>query len=298
MKFLVQKSVASQSFELARALQKLNTLHIVSRENEKTLFSEWILQHGGYELFVSNFGRKAKISWGDLRKMWSLPDTCQFIDLRSLSAKRDKNGQLDPELSMSDKERLDFSNRSNSSGCAQGSYALRKALGEELWVHCLQSDFAELDYAAFCLTFYEVVEEEGSATTMLGAIASNTKNQQLSDAIAKDLRSEKPTLHKFKGSASTSASLMRKIIPFLMEGQMYSDAMESAGFNHVKTDFSLDKITNPIVKSVLREAIKQIAHVFHEVGFLPGRINIEVARDVGKSIDERNELERGAVSGC
>jgi CRISPR-associated endonuclease Csn1 len=288
-----RSSVMCPSFELARALQKLNGLQILSEDKQKLFFSEWILQHGGYGSFVADFGRKAKITWGDLRKMWQLPSSFQFADILSLPARREKNGLLEAELSLTEKERLDFSNRSSSSGCAQGSFTLRKALGEQLWNHCLQSDFAELDYVAFCLTFYEVVEEEGCQTTMLGAIAAHVKNQQLFEAVARDLRSEKPTLHKFKGSASTSAALMRHIIPFLMQGQVYSTAMESAGFQHVKTDFTLDKITNPIVKSVLREAMKQIAHVFHEVGCLPGRINIEVARDVGKSIEERNEIDRG-----
>lgn len=286
-------SVMSPSFEIARALQKLNSIQICSPDHVKTFFSEWILNNGGYAPFIAEFGKKAKITWADLRKIWKLPQSFSFDELRNLPAKRNKQGQLEPEMSASEKERLDFSNRSSAAGSAQGSYALRKAIGEQLWGQYLQTDLAELDYAAFCLTFYEVVEEEGCATTMLGAMNAAGMNQELFAAIASDLRSEKPTLHKFKGAASTSNALLRQIIPYLMEGLVYSQAMESAGFNHATSDFSLDKITNPIVKSVLREAMKQIAHVFHEVGCLPGRINIEVARDVGKSIEERNEIERG-----
>lgn len=286
-------SVMSPSFELARALQKLNAIQIVSNDRVKTFFSEWILNNGGYAPFVAEFGKKAKITWGDLRKTWKLPESFQFEDLRNLPAKRNKQGQLEPEMSMTEKERLDFSNRSSASGSAQGSYSLRKAIGEQLWGRYLQSDLAELDHVTFCLTFYEVVEEEDSATTMLGAMAAANINQELFDAVASDLRSEKPTLHKFKGAASTSTALLRQILPYLMHGLVYSRAMENAGFHHTTTDFSLDKITNPIVKSVLREAMKQIAYVFHEVGCLPGRINVEVAREVGKSIEERNEIERG-----
>lgn len=286
-------SVMAPSFELARALQKLNTVQITSQERVKTFLSDWILNNGGYEPFVAEFGKKAKITWGDLRKTWKLPESFQFEDLKSLPVKRNKQGLLEPEMSITEKERLDFSNRSSASGSAQGSYALRKAIGEQVWAQYLQSDLSELDHVAFCLTFYEVVEDEGSATTMLGAMAAANINQELFHAIASDLRSEKPTLHKFKGAASTSSALLRTILPYLMQGMVYSKAMESAGFSHTNADFSLDKISNPIVKSVLREAMKQIAHVFHEVGCLPGRINIEVARDVGKSIEERNEIERG-----
>ena len=76
-------------------------------------------------------------------------------------------------------------------------------------------------------------------------------------------------------------------------GLVYSEACAKAGYDHSKRgDTDLDQIANPIARKALTEALKQIKAIV-EVHGMPGRMHIELARDVGKSKEERDEIRTG-----
>jgi CRISPR-associated endonuclease Csn1 len=52
------------------------------------------------------------------------------------------------------------------------------------------------------------------------------------------------------------------------------------------------EIANPVARKALTEGIKQVKAIVREFG-LPGRIHVELSRDVGKSKEERDEIARG-----
>src|SRR5690606_24234081 len=56
------------------------------------------------------------------------------------------------------------------------------------------------------------------------------------------------------------------------------------------SNYALNNITNPVVKSVLREVMKQVVHLIDQAGALPGSICVELGRDLGKSMEERNDI--------
>lgn len=275
------------SFELSRALQRLNTITLIRADGSKQLLSDHILSSGGYGSFVANFGKNAKISWGDLRKFWHIPEAVQFKDVREGGRGAGKGGGSGAS------EKDDFCNRSSKRGCAAGTHLVRNVIGEDAWSEILRNDLTPLDDIAFSLAFYEVVEDADSSFTILGSLASKDLPLELLAAVRRDLTGERTTLHEFKGACSVSSKVCRRLIPHLMEGMTYDKAMKEAGFCHTDTLATFKEISNPVVKSVIREVMKQVVNLFDEAGALPARIHVELGRDLGKSIMERNEMDRG-----
>jgi CRISPR-associated endonuclease Csn1 len=289
------------SFELSRALQKLNSISITIPGQGSIRLADWVgAESDGFRDFINDFGSRKSISWKVLRETFELPENATFDDVvQKIRIAKPKKGQQANEPSAkerpaADPEASDFVTSSTSRSCAEGTFLLRKALGEEIWVKCLTEDRASLDDAAFCLTFFEIIEDPSSDQTILGDLAKRcSKSPDLIEAVRANLTGTKPTLHRFSGSCSLSAAASRKILPLLEKGRIYSTAMEEVYGDHRESDFALDKITNPIVKAVLRESMKQLVHLVDQLGCLPGRINIELARDLGKSLEERNEISKG-----
>lgn len=272
------------SFELSRALQRLNTLKLLLPDGELIRLFDFLKQQGGdYSLFVQRFptyGIKSKpgrIAWKDLRDVFNIPNEVEFEDLSN-------------EASESD----DFLTKSNSNGTAKGSYLLYLVLGEELWNKTVEKAPKQLDDIAFALTFFEEIENSYESQEYWGVInqlRSNKVSVELIDAVKADLTSDSPRLHKFSGTASMSIKATVKILPLLMKGEFYSDACSSIYGDHRQSDFSFGNITNPVVRSVVQESLKQVIHLIEQSGKIPGKICVELSRDLGKSVSERNEID-------
>ncbi len=103
-----------------------------------------------------------------------------------------------------------------------------------------------------------------------------------------------------RGSSPTSAApphisakAARNIIPGLREGLVYSEACARVGYDHAaRAAVSLDQINSPVTRRAFGEAIKQIRAVAREYGPIDS-VHIELARDVGKSAEERRKLTDG-----
>jgi CRISPR-associated endonuclease Csn1 len=101
-----------------------------------------------------------------------------------------------------------------------------------------------------------------------------------------------------------SVKAMRKILPYLMEGHVYSRACLFAGYNHSDSRTKdenlkrklLDKIPllaknslrQPVVEKILNQLINLVNAVIVQYG-KPDEIRIELARELKQSRDERNE---------
>lgn len=109
------------------------------------------------------------------------------------------------------------------------------------------------------------------------------------------------------GFGNKSAKAMRKIIPYLKEGYVYSDACTLAGYNHsgsLTKDENLKRILvekipilsknslrQPVVEKILNQMINLVNAIIDEYG-KPDEIRIELARELKQSKDERNETFR------
>lgn len=106
------------------------------------------------------------------------------------------------------------------------------------------------------------------------------------------------------GFGNKSAKAMRKILPYLMEGDGYSIACNYAGYNHSNSFTKDEKLTRPlvdklpllkknalrqpVVEKILNQLINLVNAITEEYG-VPDEIRIELARELKQSKEERNE---------
>ena len=107
-------------------------------------------------------------------------------------------------------------------------------------------------------------------------------------------------------SLSTRATL--KILPFLKQGSIYSDACEKAGYKHSKNSLTKEEIENkvlkdslsqlpknslrnPVVEKILNQMVNVVNSLIAEYG-KPDEIRLELARELKKSAKERDELTK------
>ena len=247
------------SFELFRFLARLTTLRIGTRREERALTAEEIARA------EQGFGTQQGMTFKRLRKLLNLAEAEGFIG-------------ISPE-----DEGRDVVNRSPGNGCMRGSAALRQAIGEGAWLRLLSTP-ERLDAIAFVLSFAAAKE----FPERLAALGIEE------DVIAAVLAGvEQGMFDHFAGAGHISAKACRKIIPGLRRGLVYSEACQEAGYDHARRpETSLSDIANPVARKAIGETLKQVRAIVAEYG-LPERIHIELARDVGKSAEERAEIARG-----
>lgn len=101
-----------------------------------------------------------------------------------------------------------------------------------------------------------------------------------------------------------SLKTLRKINPFLEQGMIYNEACAAAGYefrghsNQVKSFLlpahteEMENITSPVVRRAIAQCIKVINAIIREQKKSPIYINIELAREMAKNFDERNQINK------
>lgn len=110
-----------------------------------------------------------------------------------------------------------------------------------------------------------------------------------------------------QGFGNKSVKAIRKILPYLMQGDNYSDAMSYAGYDHSgsltkeqekERDLS-DKLVpipknslrQPVVEKILNQMVNLVNSIIDKYG-KPDEVRIELARELKQSKDERNETDK------
>lgn len=250
----------SPSFELFRFLSRLATIRLKSGRTERALTPDEVAKA------ARDFGTQNGMTFKRLRGILGL-DTEAFDGVP-----KDEEGKRD------------IVNRTPSNGCMQGTNAIRKCLGDELFAR-LSSSGDQLDRIAFVITFREE----------LASIRRGLEELSLeADAVTTLMKGvDEGDFSAFKGAGHLSAKACRAINPHLAEGLTYDKACAKAGYDHAaQAETSIDQIANPIARKAFTEALKQVKAITDEYG-MPGRMHIELARDVGKSQEEREEIRKG-----
>ena len=247
------------SFELFRLLSRLNNLRLTTREGERRLTADEVAR------VAADFGKAKGISFAGVRRVLDLSEATRFADVdRADESKRDVVAR--------------------SGGAAEGSATLRAWLGDGVWRGLLNSP-AVLDRIAEVLTFREAPERIEAGLAEAGAEPAVLA--RLMEGVASGV------FAKFGGAGHISAKAARAILPGLARGLMYSEACEEAGYNHAaQAEVRVEDIRNPTVRRAIGEMVKQVRAMAQRFG-RPDFIHVELARDVGKSAEERDEITRG-----
>jgi CRISPR-associated endonuclease Csn1 len=261
------------SFEKFRLLGKLVNLRIATPQGERPLTPEEI------RLATGDLGKTAKLSVKEVRKRIGLPADQRFTAFK-------------PE-----DEAQDIAARTGEA--MHGTKKLRDSLGEVLWTK-LQAQPEQLDQVAHVISFHETAGKIGEELGKLGLPAGAV------DALLEDLA----IFSRFKGAGHISAKAARALIPHLEAGLRYDQACEAVGYDHAASRWSKreqvtdkagfnalvksmgDEIANPVARKSLTEGLKQLWAMRNRWG-LPDAVHIEMARDVGNSLEKRNEIKRG-----
>lgn len=263
------------SFEKFRFVSRLTSIRLQGVKTERALTPTEI------SAACNDFGIQKGMTFKRLRKYLENAENLHFEG-----------------LSQDEESKRDVVSRTGNS--MAGTAALRKALADN-WKDFLNKP-EQLDQIAFVLTFREDINSicDGLAAIGLEPHIMNALMSAVKNGIFKD----------FKGAGHISAKACRNVLPFLMQGLTYDKAMELVGYTHtdrLRPDFKGDSfrsavkgqiswfnqnVANPVAKKALIEALKQTATLCQTYG-LPEEIHVELARDVGKSKEERVEISNG-----
>lgn len=274
------------SFERFRFLSRLNNLKLREGREERGLTVDEI------RTAAADFGAAATFSFGALRKKLKLPDTTMFVGVKAEEEKKDVVGRTD------------------KGKAAAGTYKLRRAiidnLGEMAWGALVGSP-ERLDKIAEIVSFRDDLD----------SIRKGLSEAGFDEALVAVLvqAASGGALDVFTGAGHISAKAARNIIPGLLQGLTYDKACAQAGYDHTASRerhafdvgaggkealarilsqerISRELVGSPTARKALIEAVKQVKAIVEKHG-VPDCIHVELARDVGKSIEERGEIERG-----
>lgn len=248
----------STAFELFRLASRLCALRVRSSGGERALTADEITRA------MADFGAPGiRLTYKRLRNLLNIEDGALFDVPQEEEGKREV--------------------ASRSGDQAAGTKTFRNVLGP-VW-KTLTDHPEKIDRAAAVITFRESLdsiriglEEIGFEPLTLDTLMKSVQDGEFAH---------------FKGAGHISAKAARKLLPHLMQGLVYSDACKAAGYDHARRpETNLSAIANPIARKALGEALKQVRAIVREYG-MPGAIHVELARDVGKSKEERDEIRDG-----
>lgn len=258
---------ASYSFQLFSLWQNINNLSFINEAGEKTFLND------DQRLAVYNLCHKTpNVTFEKIRKELSVDDRLMFTSL-SYGSK---------EI-----EEVEKKAKFNYLDCY---HQIRVALNK-VKKDCIKSlSVDELDKIGYIFTVYKNDE----------AIISHLKEAEIDELLYDSLL----TLKGFSKFGHISVKACKQILPFLEKGFSYDKACEAAGLNFKghsakeksvllpSTSEELEDITNPVVRRAISQTIKVINAIIREQGESPVYINIELARELSKTFEERKKIKK------
>lgn len=274
--------------EWATIYQKINNLSIICGGDRRRLSNE------ERQIAVELAKKVEKVTYKAFRKAIKLDDDYRFSAL-NYSEKKKQGKKKNEGESKSDV--VEINDVVDSLACedkgdfitAKNSNKIVKALNDNL-----KNDVELIDEIAEICTKYK------SENLFRNAIAES----KIIGGRLDEETIEKLSKIDMKGYGHLSLHVLREILPYLEEGMVYSDAMQKAGHNHSEHNFEKQKflgtkevydaiggVTSPVVKRALSQTVKVIDAVIRQYGS-PYAINIELARDMSMTKDERDKLKK------
>lgn len=248
------------TFERSTLLQKIN--HIRIREHGQSRF----LTDDERAKLIALAYRIETVSYNRIRKELNFSDDVRFKEVRY------KYGE---DISVPEEKR--------KLPVMRGYHSLKKALGTDTPTPDLWDEII----------------------TILG----NNKDDENRIAALKNLPLTSEQIDAlldldFSGVGHLSLKACKMIEPFLLQGMAYNQACTAAGLdftghagctkvNELPNDAQdIKDISNPVVRRAIHQTIKVVNAIIKKMGKPPVYINVELARDLGKTFDKRLECEK------
>lgn len=267
-------------------LQKVNNIRIVDKDRETRALSP----EERAAVIDLAYGQK-EIKYTAIRKAIQLGDDKRFKELNYTIKDSGKKGDKKENINQdTDRENYKKTEDSNKFFSLQWYHQFKKALYSVNWDNLQPEDIEMLDDIGNILTMYK---EDGSRKERL---AKYELNQDEID----ELLGMNPS--KFQ---HLSLVAMKKIMPYLEQGDIYNVACDNAGYNfkadsdkermkllkgEIVEEFLAD-ISNPVVKRSISQTIKVLNAIIREYGS-PQAVHIELAREMSKNYEERTRIEK------
>jgi CRISPR-associated endonuclease Csn1 len=259
------------SSELFLLHSRLNNLLIKHRDGQ-----EITLDNEQRQRIIALAHSQKEIKFSRLRKELELGDDATF---NLVSYRKTADDQKDFAAIRKKAEDAPFANM-------KGWHALREILepfGKTAWQN-LVAGRTLLDEVARILSFYK--DDIEIAKQLSGLNLSSEQVAALS------------TITDFKKTINLSLKAVTNILPFMQQGQRYDEACANAGYHHSqKENRGLaflpppEKTGNPVVDRALSQTCKVVNAIIRRYGIFDA-VHIELARDMGKSFEDRKKIER------
>lgn len=251
---------ATYSFQLFTLLQKIGTIRILNNGESRELTAE------ERKIIVDLAHEKATLKFSDIRKKLGLSESDKF-NLLNYS-----NGVAEAE-----KKPFNY---------LKAYHEIRKVLDKigKGRIRYLSKDC--LNQIGYIFTVYK---NDDSIKAALDALELEPQDKE-----------QLLTLGNFSKFGHLSVKACDLLIPYLEQGLNYSDSCETAGLSFKahggkKSKYlpgyapELADLNNPVVKRAVSQTIKVVNAIVREQGESPVFINIELAREMSRTFDERNK---------
>lgn len=233
---------------------------------------------------LSLLGEKAGITYAHIKKHLVLPEDMHFEGV-----KYTQGGDI---LSSKVAEKADIA--SKGKGACYGTYVLKKVLGAQHFSAlsekiCQQGVFLGYPVTDAVAKIVSDNDDQEQIKNLFAALpCENEQRESLCKALVEGKFSE------FRGVMRLSIKAMQAMIPHILRTGDYAAGCMDAGYIHSQAaQVDIGSLRQPVVAKILSEARKQFYAICREFSCIPGRVHLEMARDVGKSVEERRKIEEG-----
>lgn len=276
---------ATYSFQYFNILQRLNQLTIKNRDNgtERKLSSDERKQ-----VLAKAFEVK-EVTYASLRKLLSLAAGDRFNMVSYAVRQKDLAEKTEEELIRAIEKKAKFPSMKEY-------LSLKNILSvdESFWNE-IRGDMIYVDAIAETLTLHKTDED---IVAHLHTISIERGHPAPSDIVMGKL-----LMLSFTKFGHLSLKALRKIIPFLEEGDIYTDACmkaDPAYSGRVKAqarklpplDVEDHSITNPVARRAIAQTIKVVNAIVDKYDSPPSEVHVELARELAKNFKERSLLAR------
>ena len=260
---------ACYTFEYFKLLQDLNHIRILSSSEAPRN-----LTPSEREKIIALVMKSNNVTYARLRKELDLPEDARFNTVRY--------GEEDPNSCEAKSKFPEM----------QSYHKIRKALDSIQKGHISSFSHEQLDEIATVLSLYKADEKRIACLKELG----------LEDAVIDALL---PL--SFSKAGHLSLTAMRKMIPYLEEGNNYDVACSAVygdfrahkdtgrtallSYNTLREEGALEGVTNPVVLRAISQTCKVVNAIIRKYGS-PAAIHIELAREMSRNFADRNKMTK------